>query len=581
MQGREARRARAVAVYDFRAGTDTRSYEYFGVHRIGERRYHFRLYAPHARSVSLCGDLMAGEALPMRAMGDGIWEADIRADIPLEGMCYGFLLNGESFADDPYARRGFYGERKGSVICTGSAHVWRDAAWMMARWERARIDRPQNFYEVHLGSFATRGGRSNTAGDAYLNYRELGDLLARYASDMGYTHIRLMPLTEHRSDASHGYVADGYFAPTSRHGAPDDLRAMVDRLHREGLGVVMDLSVAVNGALGEMFRVSCPETQSFLLSAVFFWLREFHLDGLCLVGMRRWAEEGREEYEAACRFLSFLCAAVHAEFPDVMLIAGEDIGEMTGERSLGFDLVCHSRFAEDILRYLHAEPLRREFLRDLPMRSVSGAWGESYLLPFSHEAVCAGHSSLFGQMNGSYLQKFRGVRLALAFQMIHPGKKMLFMGCELGQSRTWDDTVPSDWFLADLETHASLIRYVRALNSFYREERCLWQDEREQRGLSAVEAVAERSACLLAFLRTDAAGRTLLGLFNASAEDLSCQCAVGDGAVCYREVFNSDCAVFGGGERVAAGAVIPVESGMLTLSVPAMTAVFLRADNED
>ena len=577
MRKSDAERSQAVAAYDFHAGTDTYAYRYFGVHREGEAVYRFRVYAPSARRVTLCGDVTAGEAMAMERRSDGVWELTVYTNIPLEGVSYALRFDSELHIPDPYAHRGFYGERWGSLICTESTHRWQDAAWMTRRGEYGRADRPQNFYEVHLGSFATRGGRSNTGGDAYLNYRELGELLARYASDMAYTHVKLMPLTEHRNDASHGYAASGYFAPTSRHGTPDDLRAMIDCLHNEALGAVMDLPIGFGGEMGEVFDITYPETQSFFLSAVFYWLREFHLDGICLVGIQHWAKAGGKIYEEGLRFLALLCAAVHAEFPDVLMIAGENIGEMTGKNGLGFDLLLHGRFAGDILRYLHADQTRRVCLYDLLVQSLSDAWQEQYLLSFSHEEVCAGHSSMFGRMEGSYLQKFRGVRTALAFQMIHPGKKLLFMGCELGQSRTWDDTVPPDWFLGELETHAQLIRYTRALNHFYRDEPCLWHGEENRNGAVVLHVTSEKNnRCILAALRIGGAEQGLLAVFNFALEDTHCRCMVGDEVAECREIFNTDRRHFGGEGRISEGYLHMVENGVLPLSIPAMTAIFFR-----
>lgn len=589
MQGVGEIRSREMAVYDFHRGTDTHAYETLGVHRgeAGRSAYVFRLFAPRARAVALCADFLEDGTTAMHSADEaGMWEVEVSAGIPLEGMRYTYRLEtsaGTAEIADPYARRGLWGGEVGSLICTETSHLWGDSLWM---WRRARLCRgkreggyahPLNLYEVHLGSFFTQQGRSNAAGDAFLNYRELGEHLARYLSDMGYTHVKLMPLTEHPWDDSHGYLPSGYFAPTSRYGSPDDLREMVDRLHRAGVGVVMDLPLgAYADGAGEARTVdpTCPEVRSLLLSAALFWLREFHLDGLCFSGMQAWSGDERESRE----LLHLLCAAVEGEFPDVLLIAGEEVGE-----AVGFDLLCRHRFAGDVMGYLHADPMRRRYLRDrltLSMRNTVGDGGRA-MLPLSCEAVSAGHGSLFCAMYGGYLQKFEGVRLCLAYQMVHPGKKWLFMGCELGQLRTWDDTLPRDWFLTELEPHGRLQRYVRALNHLYREDARLWQADHLWNGFCEAEVLAAESEgdvppCVLALKRFDASGRELLAVLCFTAEETTaCRCAVGGRYARYREVFNSDSTAFGGAGRVGAGQEIPVGGdGTLSLTLPPMTAVF-------
>ena len=574
-------RSEEIAAYDLYAGNDTWAYRRFGVICAGEGTYTFCALAPRAVSMSLCGDFLKNGFLPMEEIAAGIWACTVISDIPPEGMRYSFLLDGKTVMADPFARRGGWGEDGESVICTQSTHEWGDDMWL---WHRMRLGReacidgksvPMNVYEVHLGSFVTREGRSNVGGDAYLNYRELGEILARYLREMGYTHVKLLPLTEYRNDASHGYAPNGFFAPTSRHGSPDDLRAMVDRLHRAGLGVWMDLHISTYGESSTLLDLRRGEIRSFLLSSVLFWLREFHLDGLCLCGLRRWWEEGGEMGREAEQFLRLLNAAAHAEFPDVCLVAEEDVGEMTPGQGMGFDLLHHGRFAEDVIGYLHQPPSRRPFEHDRVRLLCLCAADEQYLLAFSHAAVTLGHSSLFGQMHGSYLQRFAAVRLALAFQMALPGKKMLFMGCELGQLRTWDDTVPPDWYLRDLEPHAQLLRYVRALNHFYAGETRLWQCERLVGDVSPMDG-PNRQHGITALERQDAMGRRLLILLNFSEEDAIVCSAVNASARCYREIFNTDRRDFGGEGRVASGEWFAWEGGVLSRALPPMSAVFLE-----
>ena len=272
------------------------------------------------------------------------------------------------------------------------------------------------------------------------------------------------------------------------------------------------------------------------------------------------------------QFLRLLNAAVHAEFPDVCLIAGEDVGEMTLGRGMGFDLLRHGRFAEDVIGYLHLPPTRRHFGDDRLRLLCLGAGAEQYLLGFSHAAVTLGHSSLFGQMHGSYLQRFAALRVAFAFHMALPGKKLLFMGCELGQLRTWDDTIPPDWYLRELEPHAELLRFVRALNHFYSREPRLWQCERL---IEDAAVDGSGSHCLFTLARQDAVGRRLLILLNFSEEAATVRDPSRSSAE-YREVFHTDRREFGGEGRVASGEIFVFGNGVLNREMPPMSAVFLE-----
>lgn len=551
-------RSRALAAYDFHAGADTRAHTFWGVHRTTTGEYVFRLFAPRAEQVTLCGDFLPAGEREMMRFEDGLWELTVAAEISPEGMRYAYRLNGKTVISDPFARRGFWDGTTGSLVCTEETHLWQDAPWMESRAARngQGNNAPINLYEVHLSSFATRQGRSCTGTDAYLNYRELGDLLARYAADMGYTHIRLWPLTEHVQENCHGNSPVGFFAPTSRHGSPDDLRAMIDRLHRVGIGVVMNLpldrcgaaypGVAEDGVLDP----SCPETQSFLLSTVLFWIKSFHLDGVCLQYHPLWIAKGED-------LLCTLCAAIRASCPDVMLI---------GEGEL-FDLTEHRRFGKDILHCIDAEPWAWPTLWDrltLTLRETT-EYGQSTLLTLPSGRHGTGRGSMTAALDGGYLQKFDAARLMLACQMAHPGKKQLFMGCELGQSRVWDGTVPPDWFLRELPIHAAFWQYVRSLNHFYRNELRLW--EREDAVLTDGE-----TASAVVLRRTDRRGRLLWCVLNFSREQSDICLSVGEEIGSLRVLFHTDETAFGGQGRIPER--IDIHSRKSTLTLPPMTALF-------
>ena len=553
-------RSRALAAYDFHAGTDTRAHMFWGVHRTAAGAYVFRLFAPRARQVTLCAGFLPDGERDMVDHGEGLWELTVSEEISPEGMRYAYRLEEGAVIADPFMRRGFWDGTGESVVCTEETHLWRDHLWMSARAARngRRGEVPLNLYEVHLSSFATRQGRSCTSTDAYLNYRELGDLLARYVADMGYTHIKLYPLTEHWQEDSHGMLPVGFFAPTSRHGTPDDLRAMVDRLHNAGIGVMMDFPIGRCGifcpgiAEDGVSDPSHPETQSFLLSAVRFWLESFHLDGICLKECTR-TGQGED-------FLRTLCAVIRAAFPDVLLIGeGEDM-----------DLTEYGRFGEDTARCIGAEPRAWSPLGDrltLTLRETT-EFGQSALLTLPPRRHGGGPGSLAEAYHGGYLQKFDAARLMVAYQMAHPGKKQLFMGCELGQTRVWDGTVPPDWFLRELPTHAAFRQFVRAINHFYRNEPRLWERETAE-----MMDVGIASAVILR--RVDKVGRVLWILLNFSRETASIQLPMDDGEVTFHILFDSDALEFGGQGRLPER--MAVRAGEVTLTLPPLTAIFCQA----
>lgn len=549
---REASRTRELAVYDFCAGSDSRAYEHLGVHRAGEGRYVFRLFAPLARSVSLIGDFLPSGECPMRKEEDGIWTATVTPSPSPEGMAYTYRIDGGQCIPDPFARGGMADGGDGATVCTVSHYRWQDDLWMRTRGERQskRENRPINVYRVHLSSFATRRGQSCASADAYLNYRELGELLARYVADMGYTHIRLMPLTEHRDAMRCGQTTTGYFAPTCRHGRPDDLRIMIDRLHRAGLGVIMDLPFDRCDAeipqitTGGHFDVRHPPTRSFLLSVTTFWVRSFHLDGICPMGISAWSETDGD-------YLACFCAAVRSACPDVLLISEDAIGAEED-----FDLKIHRSLDGDIRRAVGAPTAQWCAICDrlmLTLREVT-AFGRDVLLPPPAHVFDGG-------TDGEYLRRFAAARLLLAYRMAHPGKKQAFMGDELGQRRPWDGSVPPDWFLRELPTHAAFWGYVRALNHFYRSEPRLWECE-------MAEMIRTEIPSVIVLCRTDYAGRRLIVLSNFSDEVKTVRLRADALEGELRVLFRSD----GGAD--ASQTIFSFSKEMPEIVVPPLTAFF-------
>ncbi len=502
---RETSRTRALAVYDFCAGTDSRAYEHFGVHRAGRGQYVFRLFAPLARSVTVIGDFLPAGEWPMARGADGVWTATVTPSLLPEGMAYAYRIDDERYIADPFARGGLADDGASATVCTESAHRWQDELWMSSRVARQprQGDRPINVYRVHLSSFATRHGQSCTSADAYLNYRELGDLLARYVADMGYTHIRLMPLTEHLDPLRCAQTAVGYFAPTCRHGSPDDLRAMIDRLHRAGIGVIMDLPFAEckaeipQVAAGGRFDLTVPETRSYQLSVTAFWLRAFHLDGVCPLGLSSGIASDGDGF-------SDWCAAVRSICSDALLIAEDAV-----DWNEHVDLVIHSRADEDIRRAVGVREEQWPSLYDrltLTLREIT-EFGRGVLLPPDRHLFDSERGSL--PPYGGYVRHFAVARLILAYRMAHPGKKQAFMGEELGQRRPWDGSAPPDWYLRELPMYEEFWQYVRRLNHFYRTEPRLWESEQ-------AELLQTKSTAVILLSRADRMGRRLLAAMNFS-----------------------------------------------------------------
>lgn len=551
---REVSRTRELAVYDFCAGTDSRAYEHFGVHRAGEGRYVFRLYAPLAGSVSLVGDFLpAGECAMLRGE-DGIWTVSVTPDMTPEGMAYAYRLDGGRCIADPFARGGMADDGVSATVRTASGYRWQDELWMQSRGERQlrRGECPINVYRVHLSSFATRRGQSCESADASLNYRELGELLARYVADMGYTHVRLMPLI---GECRPLRGCEGYFAPSGRHGSPDDLRAMIDRIHRAGIGVLMDLPFdrcerdIPQVTAGGIFDVRRPEAKSFLLSVTLFWLRSFHLDGVCPVGHSLWKEADGD-------FLDCWCAAVRSCCPDALLLSEEAVD---GEGD--FDLVIHSRLDEDIRRCVGADERQWDFLCDrltLTLREVTASGHGVLLPPTEHLFDGKGEAPREGR---GYLARFDAARLILAYRMAHPGKKQAFMGEELGQRRPWDGSVPPDWFLRELPTHAAFWQYVRGLNHFYRAEPRLWECE-------SAELIRTEAASVALICRTDCVGRKLIVLANFSDSDRTVRLQAGKWGTGLRVLFGTD------GVSAESTLILASSEGILDISLPPLGAVF-------
>ncbi len=542
-----------TAMYLFNRGVNYESYRMLGAHpkkdAEGRDGYLFAVWAPHAKSVSVVCDGNGWDrncGKMYRHIDSGIWEIFLPGIGP--GQNYKFSIEsrqGEVFLKaDPY---GFYSEvRPANASVTACLdYVWSDHGWMEQRQHTMLYDKPVNIYEMHFGSW-----RQKEDGSFY-TYAEMIDRLIPYLKEMGYTHVEMMPLAEYPYDGSWGYQVTGYYAVNSRYGSPTQLKALVDALHQNGIGIIMDWVPAhfpkddyalarfdgeplyehPDSRLGEhkewgtlIFDWTKTEIFSFLISNALFWLEEYHMDGIRVDAVssmlyldynRRDGEwipnqyGGKENLEAI-DFLQKLNTAVFARYPNVMMIAEEStawggVTKPVHEGGLGFNFKWNMGWMHDVLDYMQCDPLFRKGNHNKLTFSMMYAFAENYILALSHDEVVHGKRSLLDKMWGSYEEKFAALKLLYALMYAHPGKKLLFMGGELGQFVEWRFEEQLDWMLEQYEAHRKLRRFCRDLNLFYREHAALFEIEREQgewQGFLWLKA-EDADNSVLAFLRSN------------------------------------------------------------------------------
>ena len=608
----------------FREGTDSHCYRWLGCHRAGDGEWHFRVWAPNARAVSLVGDFndWNAAAQPMAPVGDGVWECILPHMEAYAAYKYHIIGCGGQAVDkaDPFAVHQETRPGTASKVYEPDGYRWQDSAWRRKQAEGPVFDRPINIYEVHAGSW-----RRYADGNPY-SYEKLAQELIPYVKEMGYTHIELLPVMEHPYDGSWGYQVTGYYAPTSRYGTPDDFKAFVDACHQAGLGVILDWVPAhfpKDGAglyrfdggpcyeyadprKGEhkewgtcVFDYGRPQVRSFLISNVMYWLEEFHADGIRVdavasmlyLDYNRRAGEwvpncygGHENLEAVA-FLRQLNETVFAAHPQALMIAEEStawpmVSRPTADGGLGFNYKWNMGWMNDMLRYTSMDPLFRKGNQNLLTFSMMYAFSENFVLPVSHDEVVHGKGSLINKMPGSYAEKFAGVRAFLGYMMTHPGKKLLFMGCEFGQFKEWDYESGLDWLLLDYDSHRRLQHYVRSLNQLYLATPALWENDFSWEGFQWI-ANDDCAQSVIAFRRIDRRGREVVTVCNFTPV-LRENYRIGLPAYGeWTELFNSDLAEFGGSDVRNTSIVAEPETyhGLpqsAALSLPPLSVVMLR-----
>ena len=563
------------------------AYKYLGCNLEacgGQYRYCFRVWAPNADSVSLISDFSGWDSeLPlMRITANGIFEIIYDTNRPLEGMAYKYRItrHGRSFdKGDPYAAFSRGGADGASVIFN-SSYKFSDEEWMTYRRKAFTSDSlsfPLNIYEMHLPSFARHEDNS------YYSYREYAEILPGYLKRMGYTHVEFLPIAEYPYDASWGYQTCAFFAPTSRLGDPDDLRYLIDSLHRAGIGVILDwvgahfpkdewglyefdgeklyeyqgLDRMESHTWGtRFFDLAREEVQSFLISSVIYYLKEFHIDGIRVdaVASMLYLDYDRRPGEwipnavgtninvEAVAFLRKLNSVVHGYFPDVLMIAEESgsygyITDRKSERGLGFDLKWNMGFANDLYAYLATDPVFRRYKHDALTFPIMYAYDERFCLPISHDEVVHGKRAFANKSFGSLSDKLMTARAALMLIMTYPGKKLTFMGTEYAQLREWDYNSSLEWFMLDYEHHRDFSKYVSELNHFYLRTPELWEMDHEPDGFVWI-LPDESERNIVAYKRMSRGGDAIDVIINFSGSDVEIDVPQPEGGH-YKRIFDT------------------------------------------
>jgi 1,4-alpha-glucan branching enzyme len=609
-------------------------YATFGAHQIeheGISGILFVVWAPNAARVSVIGDFNRwdGRIHPMRARGEsGLWEIFIPGLAP--GALYKYEVESRggivTLKADPY---GFLTElrpKTASVVRVLDGYQWNDTEWMATRKEHQGLDAPICIYEVHLGSWQKMPDED--LGRQWLTYRELAEKLVPYAKEMGYSHIELLPVSEHPLDGSWGYQTVGYFAPTSRHGNPDDFRHLVDTAHQAGLGVIMDwvpghfpkdahgLSRFDGTPLYEhpdprrshqqdwgtfTFNFERAEVCAFLLSNALFWLDKYHIDGLRVDAVSsmlyldysrapgQWLpnEFGGREHLEAVEFFKRFNTLVHQQFPGVLTFAEEASAwpKVTGpveDGGLGFDLKWNMGWMHDTLKYFREDPLYRCHHHNQLTFSLTYAFSENFTLPFSHDEVVHGKGAMLSKMPGDYWQKFANLRALYGYMYGHPGKKLLFMSCEIGQWNEWNFEKGVEWELLGYDSHRQLREYVATLNRLCVSEPALHELDFGWEGFEWIDCDdAQRS--LLSFIRRCANPNDFIiaaANFTPVVRHDYRLGVPGPGRYC--ELLNSDAAIYGGSNVVNARPMAAApgkwqgQPYSIRLTLPPLAVLFLK-----
>ena len=616
----------------FHTGDSVRAYDFLGAHLVNRNDKNgvvFRVWAPTARSVSVAGDFnnWNNEANYMYNIGYGVWEVFVEG---VKEFCtYKYCIESE-YGDrlmkaDPYAFHAQTRPGQASVVYDIESYSWNDSEWFNKRKENNISSSPMNIYEIHAGSW-----RKYPDGN-FFNYQKLADELIPYLKEMHYTHVQLMPIMEYPYDGSWGFQTTGYYAPTSRYGTPSDFMAFVDKLHGEGIGVILDwvpsnfptddfgLARFDGSPLYEsndpktskrdswgtcLFNYARFEVTSFLVSCAMFWLDKYHIDGLRIGALSSmlYLDYGKTEGEwepnkfggkenlDAVDFVKRLNTAVHMYHPDVMMFAEENtswpkLTHKIEDGGLGFDFKWNMGWMNDMLHYMSLNPMWRPFNHDSLTFSFYYAFSEKFLLPISHDEVSHGKGSLIKQMPGKYDEQFAGVRAFITYMYAHPGKKLVFMGTEIGQFDEWNHEEAIQWDLLEFEKHKKLRTFFKELNKFYLDCKPLYELDTVWKGFDWIHH-DDYTNSVIAFKRADKNGDEIVSVCNFQPIRRDEYCIGVPKYGLYDEVFNSDEERFGG-SGVVNGNNIKTEvmkihgfDQGLSLTLPPLSVIYLRCAKE-
>ncbi|MEJ2609065.1 MAG: 1,4-alpha-glucan branching protein GlgB [Candidatus Thiodiazotropha sp.] len=618
-------------IHLFNEGKHRHAYRFFGSHPHTADSIEgvlFAVWAPNASRIAVVGDFNQwdGRVHPMRSRGgSGVWELFIPNLQP--NTLYKYEIRTKeghvSLRTDPYGNQFQCRPDTATKVVSNTPFKWLDESWIQARSMANWQQEPMSVYEVHLGSW-----RRDKQGE-FLNYRELSHQLCEYVKRIGFTHIELLPITEHPLDGSWGYQTTGYFAPTSRFGSPEDFKYFVDHMHQNGIGVLLDwvpahfpkdrhaLAEFDGTALYEhadprkgehrdwgtlIFNFGRNEVRNFLISSAIYWLEEFHIDGLRVDAVASmlyldysrepgdWVANqygGRENLEAV-EFLRELNSVTHDLHPGTIMIAEEStawpqVSRPTWLGGLGFSMKWNMGWMHDTLSYMSQDPIYRHYHHDLLTFGLLYAFTENFLLPFSHDEVVHGKGSMLDKMPGDDWQRFANLRLLYSYMFTYPGKKLLFMGCEFAQGEEWNDEGELDWSLLDHPLHNGLTTLLTDLNRVYKEHPALHQIEFQFPGFEWIDC-HDTSQSILSYIRKDRDGNELLVILNFTPvprEDY--RIGVNYPGV-YREVLNSDSEFYGGSNLGNAPALVTSELPWMgrdlsiSMTLPPLGAILLQRE---
>jgi 1,4-alpha-glucan branching enzyme len=619
-------------VWLFRQGNHFKLYEKFGSHLMesdGVKGVYFSVWAPNAKKVSVIGDFNDWQDdahnLSDRWDGSGVWEGFIPSVKKGDRYKYCIISKNNDFRTEKRDPLAYYSEippQTASVVWD-LEYDWQDSQWMKKRKQNNSLNAPMSIYEMHLGSWR----RKNPQDGTFYSYTELASQLLEYLKQMNFTHVEFLPVMEHPFYGSWGYQTIGYFSPTSRYGTPQEFMYLIDMLHKNDIGVILDwvpshfpsdghaLAYFDGTNLYEhadpkkgfhpdwksyIFNFGRYETINFLISSALFWLDKYHVDGIRVDAVAsmlyldysrkpgEWIANkygGRENIEAI-DFLKKLNTQVYGNYPDVQMIAEEStswpmVSKPTDVGGLGFGLKWNMGWMHDTLEYLSKDPIYRKFHHNQLTFSLVYAFTENFLLSLSHDEVVYGKKSLLNKMPGDSWQKFANLRLLYGYMYAHPGKKLVFMGQEFGQPAEWDHEKPLEWGLLKKQEHLQMQRWVKEVNYLYKTEKALFENDFDSSGFEWVDCVdAERG--VVSFLRKSKDKKNILVICNFTPIPReNYKVGVGEKGF-WKEILNSDAKEYGGSGRGNMGGLntspLPYKGKYysLSVSVPPLAVLFFK-----